>query len=453
MRPTLRRTALALACVCPALAPAMTLSEAFEAARNHDAQYRASSFELESTRQNATLARSALRPSVVLQASTSNVSGTREFPNSLNQNVRLPVDYNAPQITLQARAPLYNGDALARVKQTDAQIEAAEATFDARAQDLAERVTTAYLQALVAQEAVSLARADITSLQSQRARALQRMERGEGTRTEIAQTQASMDQAQVRLLDALDQATVAQRALRRLTGVETLKLQRVADGFMPPAPQPARLAEWMERAERDNPSLRARRLYVEAARLGIERARAGHLPRADLVASLGRSSNESISNLNQTSTLRSVGVQLSIPLYSGGATEAGIKQSMFDRDRTQEELRNERESVQLELHRNFYTADNSLARVEAQVRALASSELAQQGMTRAQAAGLATQTDVLDSIARRYAAARDLAQARYEYLASRLRLMLLAGVPAIDTIHELDRALPVESQLETRVQP
>lgn len=453
MRSSKRLRALALACLWPGLAPALTLTEAYEAARRHDAQYRANGFELDSTRLNATLARAALRPSLTLQASTSNVSGTREFPNSLNQTVRLPVDYNAPQATLQARAPLYNGEARARVKQTDAQIESAEASFEARGLELAERVTGAYLQALVAQEAITLVRSELVSLQSQQARAAQRLERGEGTRTEVAQTQASVDQAQVRLLDALDQATVARRVLRRLTGIDSARLRRVADDYMPPAAQPQRLFEWLERAERDNPTLRARRLNLEVARLGIERARAGHLPRADLVASLSRSSNESLSNLNQSSSLRSIGIQLSVPLYSGGATEAGIKQSLSDRERADEELRNERESIQVELQRYFFSADNSRTRVEAQVRALASSDLAQEGMTRAQAAGLATQTDVLDAIARRSSVARDLAQARYEYLTARLRLMLLAGVSVLDTITEIDRTLAVETTLETRAQP
>lgn len=450
MRPPLRLSALAVALAAAGPACAMDLAAAWDAARRHDAQYRSAALELESTRQARPIARASLRPSVALQVSDANVTGTREFSNSLNQEVRVPVDYRSPQASLQLRAPVLNYEGLARVRQADAQVEGAEAIYEARGQDLADRVGSAYLQALLANEGVLVAEAEIASSEAQLERARQRLLRGEGTRTEVAQAQGTLELAQVKRLEALDQVELARRSLRRLTGLEPAQLRRLPDDFTAGPPEPMRLQDWLDMAERQNPTLRARRFNLEVARQGIERSRAGHMPRLDLVAGVSSSRNESISSLNQSQTLRSIGVQLSLPLYSGGGVEASVRQSLFDRDRAEEDLRNEREAVQVDLQRYFQSVVNGGTRIEAHRRVVASAQTALEGMTRALAAGLGTQADVLDAQSRRYAAERDLAQARYDTLAARMRLMLLAGVPAAEVVNDVGRLLTVDLQLKTR---
>lgn len=453
MRLMPRLSALGLACLGAASAQAMDLGQAWEAALRHDGQYRVAGLELAATRQVVPIARASLLPSVVLQASTSAVNGTREFPNSLNQEVRVPVDYKAPQAGLQLRTPLFNAEAYMRWRQAGAQVEGAEALYESRGLDLAERVGTTYLQALLAHENVGLAEAEIRAIEAQLEKARQRQARGEGTRTEVAQGQAALDLARVKLIEALDQVDFARRNLRRLTGEEPMQLKRLPPDFMPTQPQPAQMQDWVELAERQNPILRARRQSLEVARLGVHRTRAGHLPRVDLVAGLSHSRNESISSLNQTSTLKSVGVQLNLPLYSGGGVEASVKQSLAERERAEEEINNEREALQIELQRHFRAASNGGTRVDAYRRLVASGETALEGASRALEAGLATQADVLEAQARRYSAERDLAQARYEYLNSRMRLMLLAGMPVAEVVNDLDRVLTVDLQLKTRAQP
>ena len=77
------------------------------------------------------------------------------------------------------------------------------------------------------------------------------------------------------------------------------------------------------------------------------------VPRLDLVASLSKSRNESLSSLNQTSTLKSLGVQLNVPLFSGGAVDASVKQSESDLARIEQEFRAEIESVEREVQRAY----------------------------------------------------------------------------------------------------
>lgn len=437
--------AAALAATRPALATGF--ADAWQAARQFEAQYRAAGHELEVSRHNVPLVRSTLLPNVSLQASTSLTSGQREFPNQLNQDVRVPLDYSSPQASLQLRSPLFNYESLTRYRQAGAQLDGAEALYELRGLELADRLGTAYVQALLAHENVRLVEAEITAFEGQLARAQQRLQRGEGTRTEVAQTQASLDVAKARRIENLDQLELARRALRKLTGLDLAQLRALPDDYVPPRLAPASLQEWLDRAEAQSPALRSRRSTLEVARIGIDRSKAGHLPRLDLVASLGRFRNESITSLNQTSTLRSVGVQLSVPLFAGGGVEAGIAQALAESARVSEELRLERETLQAEVQRQYSFSTSSVARVDAYRRVVESADTALEGATRALAAGLATNADVLDAQARRFTALRDLAQARYEGIIARYRLQLQAGTPVAEVVAEFDRMLTRELAL------
>lgn len=453
----LRLAAGALICAAAwalgSTAHAMSLAEAYRAARAHDAQFRAAGYELDAIRQVLPIARASLLPNVSLSAAHSNVTGHREFSNSLNQNVRVPLDYISPQASLQIRVPLLNYESFARYKQAGAQVLGAEAQFDVRGIELADRLVFSYIQMLLANDNVALAEAEIKALEEQVARALQRQQRGEGTRTEVAQSQATLDLTRARLVENQDQLDTAGRALRKLTGVEVTWLRNMAADYVPKPLVPQRLQEWLDLAEDQNPMLRSRRQNIEVARLTIERNKAGHLPRVDVIASAGRFRNESLSSLGQSSVQQSVGVQLSMPLYSGGSVEASVKQAVADLARIEEELRLERETLQVELYRQYNAATHGAQRIEAYRRAVASSEVALEGTTRGLAAGLGTNYDVLDAQAKRYTALRDLAQARYEYLVARARLMLQAGMPILDMITELDTALVLDTPMKSRTQP
>lgn len=441
----LRRAAASALLCAGTLARAMTLAEAVEAARIFDPQYRAAGFELDGARLNVPIARAGLLPSLQLSASTQDVTGSRSFPNAANQEVTTRVEYVAPQSALSARVPLFNYDALSRYRQAEVTTEAAEATFRSRGLDLVDRVTTAYLQALLAKTQLALARTELASVRSQLARAEQRRARGEGTRTEEAQASAALELARFRETDARDQFELSLVRLRRLTGQEPTSLFEVPADFRPGALQPASLQEWIDIAVDQNPQLQARRQTIEAARLGVQRNLGGHLPRVDLVASVGRSKNESLSNLNQTSALKSIGVQLSVPLYSGGGVNASVRQAEAEQARTEQEYRNEREQVELDVQRHYLAVTNGATRVDALQRAVAASRTALEGTSRALDAGLATNTDVLDAQTRLFAANRDLAQARYEWVASRMRLLTSAGTPLQQVVGQIDQVLSVKS--------
>jgi outer membrane protein TolC len=137
-------------------AAALTLAEALDAARTNDPQYQAATFELDSARQGLPIARAALLPSVQLTMSGAEYTGQRTFPNSLNQDVTVRVDYNAPQSQLSLRQPLFNYEGIHRYRQAQAVGRGAEATFRQRGLMLVDRVGSSYLQVAITRAALAV---------------------------------------------------------------------------------------------------------------------------------------------------------------------------------------------------------------------------------------------------------------------------------------------------------
>lgn len=435
-----RALAVAALLLCAGAAHAMSLADAYQAALNHDPLLQAAGFELDAARQNIPAARAALLPSVTLSYSNLGVSGTRSFDNSLNQEFTTRLSYDSPQTSLQMRMPLLNYEAWKRVDIATSQVNSAEATHRSRGLDLADRLSTAYVLVLDTRVLGALADAEVVALEEQYRRAQQRLLRGEGTRTDEATALASLESARARAADARSQQQLAIARLARITGRAPLFVQDTLPDFRPQVSSPTAERDFIELALTHSATVQARQAALETARLAVQRAKAGHLPRIDAVANIARSRNESLSSLDQSTFLRSVGVQMTLPLFSGGGVVAAVTQAEADVARAEQDLRNERDNVTFEVRRLLQAADSAAARAAALRNAVAAAEVAVTGATRSQQAGLGTLNDVLDARARLFSARRELALALYDHLNNRSRLLVNCGEPpqaVIDQNHAL----------------
>jgi outer membrane protein, protease secretion system len=439
--PALPSAAAADAAVRAVAGPPLSYAQAFDLALAHDPQFRSARYEREMTRQNVPIARSALLPSLGLTASHQSVNGQRSFPNSLNQQVTLEVEYTVPNQGLQLRAPIFNWESVQRYRTALIQNDAAEALLRVRATELVERLTLAYVQRLLAEENIGLLDAQIAVVRAQRDRAQQRLERGEGTRIELADLEAQLEVARARMIEVTDQAQLARRALARLTGQDAPQLQGLPAGFVAPPLVPLELEEWVQLGMQRNPAVQTRHKQVEVAKSSIQRAKAGHYPRLEAVGSITRGSNDSVNQLGQSNRLTSVGLQLAIPIFSGFGVQAAVDQAGFELAKAEADLDNERANVRQEIERQFIAASAGRKRALALEQSAAALELSAEGVRRNQLAGLRTVSEVLEAQARVLSARRDTAQARLEYLTARMRLAAQSGAPLADVVMDLQRLL------------
>jgi protease secretion system outer membrane protein len=212
-----------------------------------------------------------------------------------------------------------------------------------------------------------------------------------------------------------------------VVGMPVDKVDPLSPSFQVDALVPASFDAWRALALANNPDLKAAAFAIEVAQQDILRARAGHAPRVDLIASYSKGDSESLTTLNQESSNRTVGVQLNMPIYSGGQVSAVTRQAVAARERARADLDRRTSLVMVELRKAHSTVVSSVSRVEALVKAVNSGRLLMTATEQSIKGGVRINLDLLNAQQQLAQSERDLAQARYNYLLSTLRLRAASG--------------------------
>ncbi|MCB1933057.1 MAG: TolC family outer membrane protein [Candidatus Accumulibacter sp.] len=438
IRPWLATLAVGTLTLCSPALFAGGLLDAYWAAREHDPAFRAARYERDAGQYAKAIGLAGLLPNISITGSYAKNTGERE---STVVNVTQSLDYYDKQAAFTLRQPLFNYESYVRYQQGGVQAAYSDAVFDRKEAEFASKLSAAYFDALLALEQLALTDSEIAAYGAQRKLAERRMKGGEGTLTEIAEAESRLQFAEAGRAEALDRVAVTTRVLQGITGKPMRDLWALRPDFMPTGIVPAQLDAWSALAQDNSPEIRARRKALEHASLEVDRNRAGHLPQLDFVARSLRAENETISTLNQKSSINTVGVQLNVPLFSGGRVNALTDQAVANRGRAQAELEVVVNDVLVEVERRFLAVQTGVSRVAAYQKAVDASLVAVTGNKRGMAAGIRTNTDVLDAERQMFVARRDLAQARYEFLVSTLQLKAAAGVLSEKAIAEIEALL------------
>jgi protease secretion system outer membrane protein len=409
------------------VASAMSLTQAYDAALRNDPNFKMAEAERAAGAESRILGRSALLPQVQANYSRNrNRADLTQLDILGRPNITHP-EYLSGTSSVQLRQPLFSLDAFARYKQGVAQAQSSEAAFDVRRQELVLRVVGAYTDALFASEQVRLATAQRDTLAEQTKVNDRMFAKGEGTRTDQLETQARLDVAEASLIEAQDNLTTALATLSEIVGEEVKQLDGLAPVF-PIAPMPAGGFEaWKALALSNNPELIARTYNVEVARQEVNKQRAGHFPRVDFVATYAKADAETLNTYQQESTSRAIGVQVTIPIYAGGAVSASTRQASANQIRAKAELEAQTDRILVDLRKQYSAAISSVSRIQALEKAVESGRLLMKATEQSIKGGVRINLDLLNAQQQLYVSERDLAQARYNYLLSLLRLRAAAG--------------------------
>jgi protease secretion system outer membrane protein len=410
----------------PAGTTTLSLLQAYDAALENDASYRAALHERQAGQEFRVLGRSQLLPLISASYTTSKNRAdiTTEFPQGDRTERR---NYTSMSGAVQVRQPLFHPEGRARYRQGIAQTEASNAQFLVRGQDLIVRLATLYVAAQYAHDQLQWANAQGEAYAQQKLSANRMLERGEGTRTDVLEAQAKFDVADAQIIEAGDNLVNASDALAAMIGRNAPRLQRLADDFQIRPMQPAGFEEWKRIALDNNAEILLLRIALEIAREEVKKIEAGHSPRLDLIASAGRNSADTLNTLNQNASTLSVGLQLNIPLYAGGAVSAAVRQAVANHEKAQADLDGKSSQVLVELRKQFNLTLSGVTRVKAAETSLRSTQLLVDATQRSVQGGQRTTLDVLNAQQQFYEAKRDLALARFNYLLSYLRLRYFAG--------------------------
>jgi len=421
--------------------PALDLRESWNLMQFQGPTFLSAGHEREAALENRAIGKAGLLPKIGITAFDNHINGTQKQPDFYGNNHTNDLNYASRGATLQLRQPLFNKQKMAEYRQGQYQAEYGNAVFDGKAQDSAVRLAGRYFDVLLAHETAKLAAAKLNALNEQVASTQRRRELGDGTVTDVDEAVARRDLAQAELIEAQDSLVVARRQLQEYIGEAPEQVATLQETFPTPPLQPNTLQEWIIRAGTDNPSIRARRLNVNTADEEVAKAKAGHWPTLDLVLGYTAADSETLSTQNQRNRYTSAGVELNIPLYSGGYVSARARQSVATRDQAEEDLNATREEIISGTTREFRSVQSGEARIHALEKAVMSSERSLMSSKKGFLAGSSTNIDILNAQEQIFTARRDLFEAKLRYLLARLRLAADVGALGDDDIENANAYL------------
>ena len=292
------------------------------------------------------------------------------------------------------------------------------------------RVSQAYFDVLGAQDTLQTTRASKAAISEQLASAKRNFEVGTATITDTREAQARFDLATAQEIAAdndlrheADRARPAGRPQQRRSRSQlAVPVALPATAGDPgrragsAAPRTSTRRCGARRSPSTSPSSRPRRRARSSCR------RSTRSPRCS--GGRGTIAAPSVTGDNSGG---SIGVQLNVPLYSGGAIQNRIKETLVLEERSRNDLEAARRGVTQTTRQAYYTLQSGAAQVQALEAAEASSQLALEATQLGYRVGVRVNVDVLNAQSQLFQTRRDLARARYDVLLGTLRLRQASG--------------------------
>ncbi|MGY0652125.1 TolC family outer membrane protein [Luteimonas sp. A537] len=435
-----RPLALALLlAMLPAAASAEDLLQTYELARGSDPQLAISEANRDISREGRVQARASLLPQINGSA-------------SINRSYAAGVDGDARRrsVGVDLSQTVFDLGAISNLRAQRDLDAAAGLDLEAANDELITRTSANYFNVLVAIETLAAAEAAEEALQKQFDFADKRLEVGLAPITDVHEARAQYDAARANTILARNALEDAYQALAEITGRPVRTLRALPEDFQPQAPEGNGLDRWLASALENNPSLRAAEYNVSAAEHNVNTARSGHLPRLTLGA--GYDNGAAWGDLGtgggtgtSTGEGHSIGLTLSVPIFSGGATQSQVRQALSRRDISGQQLEQARRALDRNTRNAYQTVVAGVSEIEARRQALISARSAYEASQVGLEVGTRTVVDVLINQQNLFNAEQQYALARYNYLQNRLLLAQAAGTLDIGNVQEINRLLTVDA--------
>jgi outer membrane protein len=200
---------------------------------------------------------------------------------------------------------------------------------------------------------------------------------------------------------------------------------------------------WVDRALKENLNVQVAQYSFGIAALEVDRAKAANYPTVDLVASYGGQGSRysASSSANVDSRSGQIGVQLAVPIYTGGFNSSKIREAVAVQERARQDLEGARRAALFQAQTGFAGVNSATASVKAFEQAVVSAESALASNILGQEVGVRTFLDVLQVQQNVYSTRRDLADAYFKYLIGVLRLKASVGALTEQDVEDLNRQL------------
>ncbi|MBA0168627.1 MULTISPECIES: outer membrane channel protein TolC [Pectobacterium] len=413
-----------------AMSQAENLLQVYQQAKSTNPDLRSAAATRDAAFEKINESRSPLLPQLGINAGYTYNKGYRDS-NGVNNNEK--------SATLQLTQTLFDMSKWRALTLQEKQAGIEDVTYQTAQQNLMLNTATAYFNVLRAIDSLSYINAQKQAIYRQLDQTTQRFNVGLVAITDVQNARSQYDSVlanEVLTRNTLDNAL---ESLRQITGnfypqLAGLNIERFS------TQKPEAVNNLLKEAENRNLNLLSARLSQDLAREQIRSAETGYMPTLDLTASTGVSdtrysgSRTNSGNFNDTDAgQHRVGINFTLPLYSGGATNSQVKQAQHSYVSSSELLESAHRSVIQTVRSSFNNISASISSINAYKQAEVSAQSSLDAMEAGYQVGTRTIVDVLDATTTLYNAKQQLSSARYDYLINQLNIKSAQG-----TLNEAD---------------
>lgn len=347
--------------------------------------------------------------------------------------------YNSTALSLSLNQAVFDLSAFQTLSRSNDQAALALAGYRAAEQGLVLRTAQAYFNVLAGTDNLRSSEAQKQAVEQQLEQSQKRFEVGLSAITDVQEAQARHDLAVALVISDQQVLSSAKESLSEITGEPVTAIVAMQEDFPLPSPDPINIDSWVKNAEASNYDVLIAGLNAEIARKTVNIAWSKHLPTLGLQGQYADNDRGGNSAVQQTQKV--VGALISLPIFSGGATQSAVRQADYTYQQRLAELEGKKRSVQTQTRNAFQGVLTGAARVKALKQAVVSSATALDASQMGLQVGARTSIDVLNAQQQLYSAQRDYAKSRYDYLLNVLTLKAAAGKLAVRDLAEIDRLL------------
>lgn len=458
-----RLLTLTVLCAAVSSAPAADLLAVYQRALQNDPQLREAEAIRLAALESKPQALAALLPqlsgsgTVTRERDTGSTNTTQPVVTGPGNKITLesfPFDGRTATTThrygVDLKQNLFRWENWVALQRADSQVAQAEADYQAAQQDLMARVAQRYFDVLAAQDTLEAQQEALTSIQRQLEQAESRFQIGLIAVTDVEEARAAHDSGAAAVIAAKRTLASAQELLREITGDAFDWLARPIEPFELVSPDPISEDRWVDMALQQNLSLVSSRLAADIARENVSSARGGHFPSLDLVGSRYKATRDGVdtfadgtpaggTTLDQTQ--RSIGLQLTFPLYAGGAVSSQVRQAVYQHRAAKERVERVARQTEHDARDSYLGVLSEISRVKALRRAVESNATSLRATESGYEAGTRTAVDVLQSRQLWVQATTDYSRSRYDYMLNVLKLQQAAGTLSQQSLEKINSLL------------
>jgi len=407
------------------VSPRMDLILIYELALQNDAELAAATSAYHASKEHLPQSHASVLPSISLAGNAYNNRSHETRPDTIN-------NWSSHGWSARLRQSIIDPKSWHQIKQAKSFTYQAKAHYTMIQQDLIMRTAEAYFNILRAKDGLATATSEEHALKSQMEQAKQRFEVGLIAETDVYEAKAAYDTARVGKIQEANEVAVALEKLRMITNRLVDSVIHL-DQEMPikmigldKTLAPMSIDEWVQRALSENQTIVMRKHDVEVAKQQIKAHRSDHMPTLDAVASYSHSNDQQ--GLNERNNVSVYGLEINVPIYSGGATSSKIRESYYLLDQAQQQLDLAIRNTATNTRNLYLNAETAIERIEARCHSTLSARSALKATKSGYEVGTRNIVDTLNAQKTLFSAQRDYFNARYDFIINSLKLKQSTGV-------------------------